>query len=139
MAATLAQMRAGLKTRLATISGVQTYASRPAVPNLPCLFPGGVSNVIYHSAMGNGLAEWTFSVWALVSDAKPTEQAQADLDLYLDSTGTSSVRVAIEGDGTLGGVVDDCVVDSSNGEAIYVTEQGSYYGAEFSIRVLAGI
>ena len=77
MAATLAQIRAGLKTRLATISGVQTYSSRPALPQLPCLFPGGVAQVNYHSAMGNGLCEWTFTVWALVSDAKPTETAQS--------------------------------------------------------------
>ncbi len=134
----LADIRSGIEARLATIAGVQTSDNRPATPEPPCLFPGGIQNVNYHSAMGNGLVEWTFTVWALVSSSLPTEESQADLDLYIDSTGASSVRAAIEADGTLGGVVDDCVVDSSNGEAIYVTDQGSFYGAEFTVRVLAG-
>ena len=139
--ATLAQIRAGLNTRLATVSGLQTYAYLPATPNLPCAFVGGPQEVTYHDSMQNGLNIWTMSVWALVSNATPTEESQAQLDLFVSPTGTRSIRLALEGSSppqTLSSVVADVVVDSCSGYTMYVTEQGSYFGAEFVVRVFAG-
>lgn len=141
-AATLAQIRPALKALLASISGLQTYAYLPALPDLPCAFVGAPRDVLYHAAMQSGLNEWTFSVWALVSNATPTEESQAQLDLFVSPNGTKSIKAALETTTglpqTLTGVVDDVVVDGCSGYSMYVTENGSYFGAEFTVRVLAG-
>jgi len=139
--ATLAQIRAGLNTRLATITGLQTFAYMPAQPPLPCAFVGGPREVTYHAAMNTGLNEWRLSVWVLVSNATPTVESQADLDEYVSPTGTRSIRAAVEGTAgtqTLAGVVSDVVVEGIEAYALYVTETGSYFGAEFTVRVFAG-
>lgn len=137
--ATLAQIRAGLNTRLATISGVQTYAYLPAQPTVPCAFVGGPRQVTYNQTMQTGLNEWTMIVWVLVSTAVPSVEAQTDLDQFVSPTGSLSVRAAIEGDPTLGGVVADTIVDSSDGYSFYVTESGSFFGAQFVVRVAAAV
>lgn len=139
--ATLAEIRAGLQTRLATITGLQSFAYLPPSPPLPCAFVGGVREVTYHESMVLGLNSWVLSVWVLVSNAVPTVEAQADLDLFVSPTGTNSIVAAIEG-GTTGqtlvGKVGDVVVERCDGYAVYVTETGSYFGAEFTVRVQAG-
>lgn len=140
--ATLAQIRAGLNTRLATISGLQTYAYLPGVPTLPCAFVAGPRDVEYHSAMATGLNTWTMVIWALVSQAPPTVESQADLDEMISPTGSKSIKLAVEGSSTpqtLSGVVADVVVDSCSGYATYVTETAAYLGAEFTVRVFAGV
>lgn len=139
--ATLAQIRAGLNTRLATITGLQTYAYRPGVPTAPCAFVNGVRDVEYHQTMQTGLVTWPMSVWVLVSAAPPSAEAQADLDEYISPTGTNSIKTAIEGGvtgQTLSGIVADVVVESCSGESILVLEDGAYFGAEFLVRVWAG-
>lgn len=141
--ATLAQIRAGLNTRLATVSGLQTFAYIPATSStpVPCAFVGGVREVTYHDTMHVGLNTWLLSVWVLVSTATPTVEAQADLDEFVSPTGTNSIRAAIEGSSppqTLSSTVDYVVVESCSGYAVYQTESGSYFGAEFLVRVMAG-
>ncbi len=76
----------------------------------------------------------------LVSNAVPTVEAQKDLDEYVSPTGTKSVLAAIEASPqTLVGIVADVVVERVNGYSIYVTETASYFGAEFDVRVWAGV
>jgi hypothetical protein len=139
--ATPAQIRAGLNTRLATITGLQTYAYMPAQPQTPCAFVSGIDQVTYHDAMQNGLNTWLWKIVVVVSIASPSEEAQADLDTYVAATGTNSVRLAVEGSTppqTLGGFVAAVVVDSCTGSRYFVTESGAYFGAEFTVRVFAG-
>ena len=137
--ATLAQIRAGLKTRLDTISGLQTYAYLPATPTMPCAFIGvGDGTDIYHDAMQTGVVTWPMRVWVLVSAAVPSEESQADADLFVSPTGASSIKLALEGASTpqtLVGVVSDVVVDGFTEPQTYVTEQGSYWGVQFAVRV----
>lgn len=137
MASTPAQLREGLRARLAAMDAtLQTYVTAPAVDVLPCAFVGSLA-AQYHTAMGN-VPEWTATIWVLVSDSAPTPEAWADVDLFVAATGTLSVRAALEDtDRTLGGVAEDVVVDSSDGSSFYVTENGSYFGASFSCRILA--
>lgn len=135
--ATLAQVRAGLQTRLKTISGLQTYAYLPTVPVCPCAFVGS-PQLAYHQAM-KGVAEYTFTVWVLTNESKPTEAAQTELDEYVQPTGTKSIKAALEGTSpqTLSGVVDDVVVDELVGYGIYAGDQAAYFGAQFQVRVIS--
>lgn len=136
--ATLAQIRAGLQTRLQTITGLQTYAYLPTVPQAPCAFVGSPRELTYHAAMG-GVAEYVFSVWVLTNESKPSNAAQAELDEYVQPSGSKSIKAALEGTGpqTLGGIVDDVVCDGLLGYAIYGGDQAAYFGAQFSVRVIS--
>lgn len=135
--ATLAQVRAGLQTRLQTITGLQTYAYLPTVPVAPCAFVGSPT-LSYHQAM-KGVVEYTFTVWVLTNESKPTEAAQAELDEYVQPTGTKSIKAAIEGTSpqTLSSVVDDVVVDELVGYGIYGGDQAAYFGAQLTVRVIS--
>lgn len=137
---TLAEVRAAVNTRLATISGLQTYAYMPAGNMaIPCAFvANGDGTDVYHESMQAGIVIWPLKVWVLVSLAPPAEEAQADLDVFLSPTGASSVKAVLEGSGppqTLGAVVSDVSVDGFGEPRVLVTEQGSYWGADFQVRV----
>lgn len=138
MTATVAQIRAGLNTRLATISGLQTYAYLPGDPAVPCAFVGSPRETNYHRAHQDGLTEYVFALWALVSTAPPAEESQADLDEFVSPTGSRSIKAAVEGDPTLAGAVSDLIVESMDGYAVYVTEKGSWFGAQLVVRIAAG-
>jgi hypothetical protein len=111
--ATVKEIRAALKTNLENIPGTQKSAYLLGSPSPPTLqiFPGEVD---WHMAMNDGLAKREFIVQALVG--QPTEEGtQVVLDEFLDETGDSSVKSAIESDSTLGGLVDDVIVVKTKG------------------------
>lgn len=119
----MAQIRAGLETRLATIPGVQTAGYMLANPTPPVfyVYPDPVEGVQYHRAMGGGLNVYTFQVFGAVS--RQTDiGAQKKLDQHVDPTGALSVKAAVEGDRTLGGVVGDAVVTACTGYQEYARE-----------------
>jgi len=135
--ATVAALRSGLNTRLATISNVQTSAYMLSAPTPPYLEVAAVEEIEYDGAMGRGLDTYRFIVRGyagLVSD----RGAQVKLDEFLASTGSTSVKAAIEGDRTLGGACSDLQVERVDGYQVYAAEgRGPFLGAEWTVRVLA--
>jgi hypothetical protein len=108
MAATLAQVRSGLATNLATIPNIQVsaYMLVSPVPPVIHILPAGIE---YDKAMHRGLAVYTFTVEAFV--AMGIDQgAQIRLDALIDAA-----KTAVEVDKTLGGVVDDTWVERVSG------------------------
>ena len=135
MTATISQIKAGLATRLATISGLRTFAYQPDQLNAPLAYPM-VEQVLYHRTMFNGLNEIVFTVTVIV--ARPTERpAEASLDAYVSPDGASSIRAAIEGDRTLGGIVDDCQVEQASGISSLSANDADYLSVDFTVRVYA--
>ena len=135
MTATISQIKAGLATRLATISGLRTFAYQPDQLNAPLAYPM-VEQVLYHRTMFNWLNEIVFTVTVIV--ARPTERpAEASLDAYVSPTGASSIRAAIEGDRTLGGIVDDCQVEQASGISSLSANDADYLSVDFTVRVYA--
>jgi hypothetical protein len=133
--ATISQIKSGLATRLATISGLRTFAYQPDQLNAPLAYPM-VEQVLYHRTMFNGLNEIVFTVTVIV--ARPTERpAEASLDAYVSPTGASSIRAAIEGDRTLGGIVDDCQVEQASGISSLSANDADYLSVDFTVRVYA--
>lgn len=136
MALDLADIRAGLAARLATVSGLNTYKHVPGdLTNLPAAViygPDGPEAIDYDLAFGGGLTEvrWRFGVFT----SKTLEAAgQALLDEYLSAgTGqTKSVVDAIYGDRTLGGTVDHARVELAGSFGLQRwNETTAYYGAE---------
>jgi len=105
----LADIRAGIKTALASyfpdaqISGYILNAPTPP------FFDLSVDGVDYDQAYVRGHDLWRITVRAVVQKGSDIG-AQIALDEYLDSSGSNSVKQALETDQTLGGVVETCRV-----------------------------
>lgn len=139
-AATLAQIREGLRVRLATIPNVQTSAYMLGQVTPPTLQVMGPDEVQYDLAFHRGLDQWTLIVQGFVG-AVADVGAQTNLDLWLAPSGSLSVKAAIEGDrsaaGALGGLVQDLTVTTSSGYRIYqLDNSGPVLGAEWTVSVL---
>lgn len=128
-------IRSGLATNLATISGLRVAAEMPDSPNPPVAIIM-LEGVEYDQAMRQGLTQYNFSVSVIVGRAAEREM-QRKLDTYLQISGSQSVKLAIESDRTLDGVVYDLrVVSSSSIGSIIINDQ-TYLAAEFTVTVFA--
>jgi hypothetical protein len=132
--ASITDIRAGLATNLATISGLRTAAEMPDNPNPPV---GIVSldSVDYDQAYGKGLVTYNFTITVVVGRSAE-RTAQRLLDSYI-STGEKSVKNAIELDKSLGGKAYDCRVTSLNSIGSIQLNDTTYLAADFSVAVIA--
>ena len=138
--ATLAEIRAGLATRLDTIPGVNVSAYMMDVPRDLTLQVMGPDQVEYDQAGMRGHDNWTFIIQGF-SGSPSSQAAQVNLDEWLSPSGANSVKEAVEGDRSLGGIVEDCVVRTSSGYRRYeVGPDGgakhSMLGAEWTVLIL---
>jgi hypothetical protein len=130
--ATISQVKAGLATRLATITGLRTYAYQPDQLNAPMAY-SNLDSITYHRTFG-GMTEQVYTVTVIV--ARATERtAEASVDEYTAYSGTRSVRAAIEADSTLAGVVDDLIVESATGIQSVSANDAEYLSVDFVVRV----
>lgn len=120
--ASMEDIREGLATRLRTIPGVQVSPYLLGAPTPPALHVVPPS-IEYDLAMGRGLDALTFTVQGFVAFGSDIG-TQKRLDLWRAPTGLESVKTAIEGDKTLGGVVDNVHVRSSSEPVIVSPPQG---------------
>ena len=110
MPATVSQVAEGLKTRLATISGLRTFSYQPEQENPPFAYPE-INSINYHRAYGGGDVVMDWTIYVIVGRYLD-RTAHASLDDYLSYSGAKSVRAAVEGDPTLGGVCQTLIVRS---------------------------
>jgi hypothetical protein len=111
MPATVSQVAAGLKTRLATISGLRAYAYQPEQLNPPAAYPV-LNSVSFHRAFGGGNVEMYWSIYIVVGRYTDS-RAFDNIDDYVSYSGAKSIRAVLEGDLTLGGVCQTLVVPTS--------------------------
>jgi len=90
----LATIRDDLKARLATISGLTTYDTTPAKPEVPCAIVQPKSGLV-HSAFDRGSGDIQVAVIVLVQCAE-WSSAQDALDTYLGVGVTGSIVDALE-------------------------------------------
>jgi hypothetical protein len=133
--ASITAIRSGLATNLATITGLRSGPTIPDNVNPPyaIITPSGVQ---YHRAFNNALSTYNFTVMVVVGRVSE-RTAQNNLDAYCSPTGTSSIRVAIESDKTLGGVVYDTIVTGMRNYGSVTIGENIYLAAEFDIAVQA--
>lgn len=136
--ASLKAVRNGVESRLETIDGLRIVDGGNINPPaaVVTLSPEGIQ---WHKTFQDGLADWHVRVIVYVSTAY-TRTARDLLDDFCDTTGAKSVKAAIEGDATLGGLVDDLVVQSTRQSDFALREGGTvvqYLGAEFDVFVQA--
>jgi hypothetical protein len=63
--------------------------------------------------------------------------AQRSLDAFCSSTGSSSIKLAVESDKTLGGNAYDCRVTEMRNYTPIQLNEGTYLAAEFAVDVFA--
>lgn len=128
-------MRSGIATNLATITGLRSGPTIPDNVNPPYAIIAP-SSVDYHRAFNNALSTYNFTVTVVVGRVSE-RTAQNNLDAYCSPTGASSIRVAIESDKTLGGIVYDTIVTGMRNYGSVVIGENTYLAAEFDLTVQA--
>jgi hypothetical protein len=132
---TVSQIKAGLAANLATVSGLRAYAYQPDNVNTPFAWPL-LDSIQYNGAMGGGLITHQFTV-SVVVGRSAERTAQTLLDGYLSYKGATSIRQAIESDRTLGGVVQDLIVESANNISTLEANDATYLAIDFVVTVYA--
>lgn len=133
--ASITDLRAGLATRLGTISGLRTTTETPDTISPPVAIVN-VANVNYDRAFQRGLDEYNFVITVIVGRVGE-RSAQRLLDSYVSSTGASSVKLAVESDKTLGGKCDSLRVSDMRNYGSLVIGEITYLAAEFNVVVYA--
>lgn len=139
--ADIAAIRAALAARLTTLLGNDGQASAymQSDPTPPTLQVVGISETQYDTAMNRGGDVLTMVVQGLTGTTAD-RAAQEQLDAWLDTTGATSVKAAIETERpsavTLGGIVAACRVTGTNGHRVYKMPNGTdYLGAEWTLEI----
>lgn len=133
MPATASQVLSGMKTRLQTVSGLRAFDYQPDALNPPVAW-SQLNSVTYHGAFGSGDVQYDLTVFVVVGRVSE-RVAQSNLDGYLSYDGASSIRNAIEGDTTLGGVAQTLVVNRSSSIRSLSVGEAEYLTIEISLTV----
>lgn len=132
----LADIREGLASNLDALQGFQVSAYMLAQPTLPSI-EVQPAQIQYDLAFQRGWDNWTLIVRVMVGSALD-KGAQRHLDRMMASSGSESVKAAIEADTTLGGMVDDLQVTECTGARLMSREGGPMMlGAEWTVEVKA--
>ena len=134
--ATFSSIRDGLKTRLATISGVTVYDTVPDFLDPPAIIIAPFNTLSFDTTMARGADTYDIPI-VLYIQRVDAASAQDSLDAFLASSGGSSVKAAIQGDPTLGGAAMSARVVSATDYGEYEVSQGTVYlGVTFNIEVI---
>jgi hypothetical protein len=129
--AQLSEIRTGIATNLASITGLRTAAVMPDNPSPPIAIvqPDSIN---YDDTFQRGMQTYTFTVIVLVGRVAE-RSAQNAIDAFCSSTGASSIKLAIERDKTLGGKVYDLRVTDMRAYATISVGEVNYLAAEFLV------
>jgi len=129
--ADISELRAGIKTNLATITGLRVSDFQPDNINPPVaiVFPISVN---YDDAFARGMQTYTFSVQVIVGRVSE-RTGQNSIDAYISSTGTKSIKLAIESNKTLGGKAFDLRVTDMRNYGELLVGEVNYLSAEFVV------
>ncbi len=132
----IASIRAGAKTRLLTITGWEVYDRPVGSIVAKCFVIGPVEGLSYDEAFGGGVDHLTLPVRAFIGGVDDFSGWE-ELDDLMAGTGSDSVRAAIDGDVTLGGVVDTSTIAGVRNSGQYRVGTTDYLGCEFLLEVWA--
>ena len=133
--ATLSELREGIAENLSNIVGLRVSSFVPDNFNPPIAVVSP-QNIEYHKSFNNGFNTYTFVISVCV--ARVSERTgQANLDAYCASTGSSSIKSAIESDRTLSGRCFDLIVSDMRNYGSVIIGDNTYLTAEFDCAVQA--
>ena len=125
MSEALDSICAGLATNLATVSGLNAFSFLPDSFGTPAAVTS-IMAVEYHESGGQeGIIEAVVTLLVARTDAAASQKT---MQQFMDPTGATSIKTAIESDCTLGGLVSDLIVTkSARGPAVTVPPSGIVY------------
>lgn len=135
-APTIGQIVAAVETRLKTISGLRTSQYVPDAVNPPQAVVDFSGDINYHETFVHGKQRLELTVIILVSRVVD-RVGNAALAAYASTSGTNSIHTAIEGDATLGSLVDDCTVGTFRRLGQEEIDGLGFYGGVFTLHVIA--
>ena len=129
--ASISELRLGIKNNLATITGLRTSDFQPdsISPPIAIVFPVSVN---YDETFHRGMQTYTFAVQVIVGRVSE-RTGQSTLDAYFSSTGTKSIKLAIESDKTLNGKAFDLRVTDMRNYGELTVGEVNYLSAEFVV------
>ena len=133
--ATFSGLRTALATQLATIRSLRTAATVPDNPAPPVAVIVPV-NVEYDTSFGRGTDTYTFSVLLIVGRMSE-RSAQTTLDAYINPTGATSIKAAVNADPTLGGACQSARVTNMVNYGSLIVGDTEYLSADFQITIYA--
>ena len=134
--ASLSSIRSGIATNLVNISTLTVFGFVPDSIEPPTAVVGVVDSIEYDTSIARGADTYTIPVFLYVSRVD-AQDAQATLDAFLASSGSSSVKTQIESDVTLGGVANSARVVEADNYGVYSINNIDYLGCEFTVEVIA--
>ncbi len=129
-------IRTGMATRLATISGLRAASTWPDVINPPLALVEAPSG-IYHTTFETAETTYQLDVVILVSMTGGLSRAQDALEPYISPSGASSLRVAVEGDSSLGGAAEYAVALGFDKPAVLIVNDVEFFGTTVHFEVQA--
>lgn len=129
----LSAIRQGLADRIATIDGLRARDHIPdnIVPPMAFVNP---TQIQYDVDNARGLVQYTFTV-SLFASRADSRSAQLTVDRYVSTSGLDSVKDAIEGDRTLGGIVDTCRVTNVTNYVVQDANDTEFLAVDFNVEV----
>jgi hypothetical protein len=132
---TFTELRTGLATNLATISGLRTANLIPDQVNPPIAIITP-ETITYDTSFARGLDEYNFTILVVVHRVAE-RSAQSSLDAFCNPTGSTSIKTAIESDRSLGGKAQTLRVTNLRTYQALSVGDVDYLAAEFSVVVYA--
>ena len=129
----LSAIRQGLADRIATIDGLRARDHIPdnIVPPMAFVNP---TQIQYDLDNARGLVQYTFTV-SLFASRADSRSAQNTVDEFVSTSGLKSVKAAIEGDRTLGGIVDTCRVTNVTNYVVQDANDTEFLAVDFNVEV----
>ena len=130
----IADIRDGLATNIATISGLRVAAEIPDNPSPPIAVIS-LNNVSYDLDFNRGTTLYNFTVTLIVGRVAERD-AQRKLDAYAGN-GERSIKTAVQSDRTLGGAAYDVRLSEMSSLGGVTIGESTYLAAAFLIQVYA--
>jgi hypothetical protein len=134
--ATLTQIRSGIATNISnniTIVSVYSYVPHRAEP--PIVVVGVLETLEYDTTMARGSDKYLIPVRLYVANVDD-QDSQETLDQFIKTTGSNSMKSAIESDKTLGGVASSVRVTEVRDYGAFELNNTDLLGVEFLVEVI---
>lgn len=134
--ATMADIRSGFTTALASLAANWSLQDYPTSMSVPPFITVVGANIDFDAAMGRGA---DFMFWTILACRPATSDIgqQQLLEALVDPTSATSIKTLLEADKTLGGVISWCRVVSVSKPSLYTSPgQPESIGVEFNVQVM---
>ena len=135
--ASLTSLRQAIGTNIGNnLSNISVYSYVPHRFDPPLAVVSVLENLEYDFSMARGSDKFIIPVRLFVSNIDG-QDSQETLDAFLNSSGSSSMKVAIESDKTLGGISSTLRVVEARDYGAFELNNVELLGVEFLVEVIA--